>query len=171
MSEITSPRKRASRAAESEVGVDEFVSALLTASRVLMGISARSLADVEETVTVPQFRMLVVLESRGQTNLSALADMLDVNASAALRMVQRLVAAGLVLSSGNPANRREVNIRLTRAGSQLVARVTRRRRIALTKIVSEMLPSERAQFLSALNAFAEAAGEPAPKPPNDAVDW
>ncbi|HZL05508.1 MAG TPA: MarR family transcriptional regulator, partial [Coriobacteriia bacterium] len=61
-------RRRVTRAAG--VGVDEFVTAVLTASRVLVGVSARSLAEVEETVTVTQFRTLVVLDSRGEINLN-----------------------------------------------------------------------------------------------------
>ena len=40
---------------------DELVSALLTASRALVGVSARSLAHVEDAVTITQFRTLVVL--------------------------------------------------------------------------------------------------------------
>lgn len=42
-----------------------MVTALLTASRLLVAVSARSLAAVEESLTLPQFRMLVVLDSRG----------------------------------------------------------------------------------------------------------
>src|SRR5665647_545120 len=41
-------------------GADELVSALLTASRALVGVSARSLARVEDAVTITQFRTLVV---------------------------------------------------------------------------------------------------------------
>ncbi|GHK04974.1 hypothetical protein SY2F82_67710 [Streptomyces sp. Y2F8-2] len=40
--------------------VDAVTRAVMTASRLLMGIAARSLAQVEEPVTLPQFRMLVV---------------------------------------------------------------------------------------------------------------
>ena len=36
--------------------VDDFVTSLLTASRVLVGVSARSLAEVEDAVTLTQFR-------------------------------------------------------------------------------------------------------------------
>ena len=44
---------------------DKLVSALLTASRALVGVSARSLAHVEDAVTITQFRTLVVLEGHG----------------------------------------------------------------------------------------------------------
>lgn len=37
----------------------------LTASRALLGVIARSLATVMDTVTLPQFRVLVVLSDFG----------------------------------------------------------------------------------------------------------
>src|SRR4029079_5050443 len=49
---------------------EAFVTALLTASRVLVGVSARSLSEVESTVTVPQFRTLGGLERYGKLNLT-----------------------------------------------------------------------------------------------------
>ena len=59
-------------------GPDELVSALLTASRALVGVSARSLARVEDAVTITQFRTLVVLEGHGDTRLNQLAERLAV---------------------------------------------------------------------------------------------
>jgi hypothetical protein len=50
-----------------------LVAAVLTASRVLVGISARSLAGIEESVTLTQFRTLVVLEGQGASRLNVLA--------------------------------------------------------------------------------------------------
>ena len=44
---------------------DAITDALLTASRLLMAISARSIARVDETITIPQFRTLVILSVRG----------------------------------------------------------------------------------------------------------
>ena len=46
-------------------GEDQLVDAVLSASRVLVAIAARSLADVGEEVTLTQYRSLVVLASRG----------------------------------------------------------------------------------------------------------
>ncbi len=95
---------RKSGRAEDEA--EAFVTALLTASLVLVGVSARSLSEVESTVTVTQFRTLVVLESHGELNLSGLAEKLGVNASSALRMIDRLLVAGLVTRRDNPDTRR-----------------------------------------------------------------
>ncbi len=140
------------------------MTALLTASRVLVGVSARSLSEVESAVTVTQFRTLVVLDSHGEINLSGLAEKLGVNASTALRMVDRLSAAGLVTRRDNPETRREVLLGLSPAGRRVVRRVTRRRRAELAQVVAAMPAARRAELLAALRAFAEAAGEPEPRP-------
>lgn len=157
----------ASRRGGPEASEDEtaaFVTALLSASRVLVGVSARSLAEVERTVTVTQFRTLVVLDSNGETNLSGLAERLGVNSSTALRMIDRLLVAGLVTRRDNPDTRREVLLGLTAAGRRVVRRVTERRRAELARVVSAMPPERRTELLAALRAFAEAAGEPEPEP-------
>jgi DNA-binding MarR family transcriptional regulator len=143
---------------------EAFVTALLTASRVLVGVSARSLAEVESSVTVTQFRTLVVLESQGEVNLSGLAERLGVNASTALRMIDRLLVAGLVTRRDNPGSRREVLLGLSPVGRRLVRRVTSRRRAELARVVAAMPASRRSELLAALRAFAEAAGEPEPSP-------
>ena len=87
---------------------DDLTDAVLTASRLLVAVSARSLAAVEETLTLPQLRMVVLLDSRGPMSLTALADLLEVNPSTAKRMIDRLITSGMVDRDRNPATRREV---------------------------------------------------------------
>lgn len=151
------PRRRQT---ERSGRVDELVTAVLTASRVLVAVSASSLAEIEETVTLTQFRTLVVLDTRGETNLNGLADALGVNASTAMRMIDKLLTAELVTRHDNPANRREVVLDLSRSGADLVRRVTDRRRADIARIVRKMPTSLRDELVEALTAFADAAGEP-----------
>lgn len=147
--------------------VDAVTRAVLTASRLLVAVSASSLAEVEERVTVPQFRMLVVLATRGATKLVALADLLQVAPSTAMRMVDRLIAAGLADRRANPENRRETLLQLTEEGRRIVEDVTARRRTALAEIVERLRPTERLALIEALNAFNEAGGEPPAPAAND----
>ncbi len=140
--------------------VEAVTAAVLTASRLLVAIAARSLAAVEERVTLPQFRMLVVLDTYQEMKLVALAERLSVNPSTAMRMVERLTTAGLVDRRVNPASRREILLRLTDAGRQLVNEVTARRRREVSAIVAAMSPDERRGLVTALRAFTEAGGEP-----------
>lgn len=152
--------QRVAPATDAGPGDDEFVTALLTASRALVGVSARSLSDVEETVTVAQFRVLVVLATHGHTTLVQLATRLGVNASTAQRQVDRLVREGLVDRQENPDDRREVVIAVTGQGAALVDAVTAHRREAIGRIVQHLPDSDRSALIAALEAFAAAANEP-----------
>ncbi|MEU9025543.1 MarR family transcriptional regulator [Actinomadura sp. NPDC048394] len=145
---------------EAGEGADEVTSALLTASRLLVAISARSLAAVEDAVTLPQFRLLVVLSTQGPAKLVTLAGLLGVNPSTALRMVDRLAAAGLVDRQASPASGREVRIQLTAAGRGIVDDVTARRRADIAGVVARMPPAQRRALVAALRAFNDAGGEP-----------
>lgn len=139
---------------------DQVVDALLTASRLLVAIAARSLAAVEDALTLPQYRMLVVLEAQGPSSLARLAEHLEVNPSTALRMVERLTAARMVAKVAHPANRREVRLHLTPAGWQVVRQVTEKRREEIARIVDAMPADRRDDLVAALRAFADAGGEP-----------
>ncbi|MGG7569287.1 MarR family winged helix-turn-helix transcriptional regulator [Streptomyces sirii] len=154
-----------------EGAADEVVTAVLTASRLLVAVSARSLASVEEALTLPQFRMLVVLESRGAMNISRLGEHLDVIPSTAMRMVDRLVASGMLEREPNPANRREIFISLTEAGRRVVNEATERRRAEIARIVAAMPATQRVGLVEALQAFTEAGGEPLAHGPRTSVGW
>ncbi|GAA1219272.1 MarR family transcriptional regulator [Kitasatospora nipponensis] len=151
---------------------EDLVTAVLTASRVLVAISARSLGEVEESLTLPQFRMLVVLQTRGALSLSRLAEHLAVNPSTALRMIERLVAAGMVAREASASDRREVRIDLTEEGVRTVVDATDRRRAEIARVVSAMPQDQRSGLVSALRAFATAGDEPtAPAKHLDLLGW
>lgn len=134
------------------------VGAFLAASRALVGISARSLAGIEE-VTLPQFRALVVISERGRVTVNELADRLDIRPSTATRMCDRLVRKGLVRRGEGVSDRRETEIVLSAKGRRIVDRVTERRWRDLTVVVSRMSERQRRDAIRGLTAFAAAAGE------------
>lgn len=165
-----STHARSSRSSADANEVQDLVTSVLTASRVLVAVSARSLADVEDTVTLTQFRTLVVLESHGEIQLNRLASLLDVTSSTAMRMIDRLLAADMVTRRDNPDNRREVLLGLTAEGARIVTKVTAKRRTEITRVVTRMSAAQRSSLVTALRAFADAAGEP--QVDADAVvDW
>jgi DNA-binding MarR family transcriptional regulator len=139
---------------------DTVTDAVLRASRLLVGLSARSIAAVDESITLPQFRVLVVLSTRGAMNLSALAEHLDVKPSTATRMIDRLVITGLVEREVNPISRRQVVIDLTGTGASVVAEVTKLRRREIANIVANMPAPHRRWLVDALDAFSQAGAEP-----------
>lgn len=169
------PKRQAARsdAAEAPADVHDLADAFLVASRVLVGVAARSLQDLGN-ITVPQFRALVILDSHDGMSLNALAKALRVNASSAMRMVDRLLAAGLVTREQNALNRREVVLDLTPQGAAIVRKVMARRQRDINRIVERMSERQRRGLLAALRAFSDAAQEPPPQrrqPEVSALGW
>ncbi|MET7799660.1 MarR family winged helix-turn-helix transcriptional regulator [Streptomyces decoyicus] len=146
--------------------VEEVIAAVLTASRLLVGISARALGRLAPSLTLPQLRALVVLDGQGPVKLAALAGALNVNPSTAMRMVDRLEAAGSVTRQARPGNRREVVLSLTDEGRRLVERVLADRHTEIAEIVARLPAAQRAGLIDSLRALTDAAGEPpvAPRP-------
>lgn len=140
--------------------LDMITDSLLTASRLLIGISANSIAAVDDTITIPQFRTLVILSNRGPVNLATLATLLGVQPSATGRMVDRLVSAGMIDRLPHPTSRRELLASLTKRGREVVAKVTANRRSEIARIVEKMPAAERQGLVRALTAFTAAGGEP-----------
>ena len=91
---------------------DDVVDALVTASRALVAVAARSLAATDEQVTLPQYRSLVVLAARGPQTVGQLAEQLQLHPSTTSRMCDRLVAKQLVDRAPGPESRREVVVSL-----------------------------------------------------------
>jgi DNA-binding MarR family transcriptional regulator len=145
-------------ATEPDEHVDAVADAVLAASRLLVAVSARSIAAVDESISLAQFRLLVVL-SNGHQKVTALAEALDVNPSSATRAVDRLVESGLVDRQQNPRSRRETQVSLTPTGERLVHDVTRRRRAEIGAIVARMPAGQQRGLVRALRAFSEAGGE------------
>lgn len=139
--------------------VDPLVEAVLTASRVLVAVAARSLAGVEEEVTLAQYRTLVVLASRGPQNSVSLAAVLGVTPPTATRMCDRLIRKGLILRRPGREDRREVRLALTEAGRRLVDEVTRQRRAELAPVLAAVPARERQDLVRALGHLNAAAGE------------
>lgn len=135
---------------------DELADALLRASRALVGVAARSLADVDD-VTLPQYRALVLISSRPRTTVSDLASALGVHSTTVTRMCDRLVRKRLIRRIEAAEDRREVDLRLAAAGRRLVDGVTARRRDDLTEIAQRLGPETAAAAVVALEAFASAA--------------
>src|SRR6185437_12198018 len=130
--------------------LDAITDALLTASRLLVGISAHSIALVDESITIPQFRTLVILSNRGPINLATLATLLGVQPSATGRMVDRLVSAGMIDRLPHPTSRRELLAALTKRGREVVAKVMVNRRAEIARIVEKMPVAERGGLVRAL---------------------
>ncbi len=137
---------------------DALVDAVLRASRALVAVAARSLTGLTEDVTLPQYRVLVLVAQQPRRAVD-LATAINIAPSTGSRMCDRLVRKGLLQRSQASDDRRSVQLTLTDAGVQLLMQVTRRRRMEIAEIVEALSSSERDAVVGALAAFAEAAGE------------
>lgn len=135
------------------------IDAVMRASRVLVAVMAKSLAEIEDVVTPAQLRVLVLIASRGPQTLGAVAEDLGVHASNATRTCDRLVAAGLMEKGDNPSDRRFLQLRLTDEGLKLISGMMAHRRAALAAVLSRIPGAEREGLERAMSSFAEAAGE------------
>ena len=151
----TGGRPRAASLSEAEID------AVQAACRVLVAISAQSIAAVEDVVDLAQFRALVVIASRGSVSLAELAEAAGLHMSKASRMCDRMVGLGLVDRAEDPGNRRQLVLTLTPEGSRLVSDVMGRRRAALEPLLLRLPKDRRSQLVSLLREFADAGAEPA----------
>jgi DNA-binding MarR family transcriptional regulator len=138
---------------------EDEVEAAMLAARVLVAVSARSVAAVDDIVTLPQLRVLVMVASRGPLNLGAVARGLGVHPSNATRACERLVVAGLLERHDDPADRRNLVLELSIKGQELVDRVMDHRRDAIAAILDRMPANRRRALVPALLSFAAAGDE------------
>ena len=142
-----------------DVAADSMVDAVLSASRVLVAVAARSLADAGEDVTLTQYRSLVVLASRGPKTVAELADLVAVTPPTASRLCDRLVKKGLIRRRTGRHDRRQVHIALTQTGRELIDAVTVRRRREIADLLAAIPLETQHSVVTALTQLAEVAGE------------
>lgn len=140
------------------------VEAVMAAARVLVAVSAQSVAAVAEEVTLPQLRVLVMVASRGQLNLGGVAEGIGVHLSNATRVVDRLVRAGFLHREDDPNDRRNLIVRLTSDGHQLVDRIMNERRVAIADILRRMPSTRRRALMPVMRSFASSAARCPPTP-------
>jgi DNA-binding MarR family transcriptional regulator len=133
----------------------------LRASRAMLGVVARSMAPALDQVSLPQWRVLVLLETGGPTRVGALAERLGVVVSTFSRSLDRLAAGGWVRRVQSTEDRREVVVTITERGSDLVQEVSAQRSADLAAVLARVASDDRAVLERAFTAFADAAGEPA----------
>ena len=142
----------------------EELSAFEAATRDLVGLALSSVDELE--VSLPQYRLLLLLESRGRASSTQCAEALGVVGSSVTRLADRLHASGHLLRSADPDNRSAVVLELTSTGRRVVREVTRRRRRRLREVLDCIDPPARASCAAVLHELHQMlveAGTDAPR--------
>jgi DNA-binding MarR family transcriptional regulator len=138
---------------------DRLADAFITVSRALVGIAVRSVNAAPVEVTLIQHRLLVLLATGGGQTVGSLAEQLEVNASNASRLCDRLQKMGLVTRDPSSTDGRAVEVSLTPSGRQLLESVRAHRRHEVRRVLSHMPAHDIEAAITALTAFGEAAHE------------
>lgn len=131
----------------------------LEASVIGLGLVLRSLAPALEHVTLQQYRVLVLVVTRGRQRSGDLAAELGLLPSGVTRIVDRLVRDGLVERTASDRSGREVLVRGTDRAVALVHEVLEARRVAIGDLLQRMTGPERDAVMAAARAIVRTAGD------------
>lgn len=131
----------------------------LEASVIGLGLVLRSLAPALEHVTLQQYRVLVLVVTRGRQRSGDLAAELGLLPSGITRIVDRLVRDGFVERTASDRSAREVLVRGTDRAVALVHEVLDARRLAIGDLIQRMTGPERDAVLAAARAIVRTAGD------------
>lgn len=138
---------------------DEVVDDVLTATRALIGLSARSLGTLADELSAAQYRALVVLAARGPQRMVDLAGLLQVNPSTIGRMCDRLARKGFVRRHRARADRRIVMVSLSSAGRRVLDEATAARRLMIGDALRPLTTGQQRAAAAALRELSRALGE------------
>ncbi|GAA1742497.1 MarR family transcriptional regulator [Luedemannella helvata] len=126
-------------------------------ARALMAIFEAAREQAQTHLSASQLQALIVVSQDEGLNMRALASGLGVILSSASRLCDRLVAAGMLDRDPSPLDRREVTLRLTSAGRDLLQQLRDERRLRIEAVLVGMAPAARGALLRGLREFSRAA--------------
>jgi len=129
--------------------------ALLALARGMIGLSTRA-ADELGQVSIVQLRALTMLRQLQPASLVQLAEGIGVTPSTTSRLVDRLVAAGLVERRTSPESRRQIELRLSPDGEATLDRYDRARLAGMAEALERLPEGRREAVLDALAEFGAA---------------
>lgn len=136
------------------------------ASRSLLALSIKAMAQLDPAISSTQLRALMGLEESGGSNLSTLAAAAGVSTSAASRLADRLVGAGLADRQVPAHSRREVLLQLTPTGRGVVRDHEQARREVFAEVLADLAETDVQALIQGLAAVragqvGERHGDPA----------
>jgi DNA-binding MarR family transcriptional regulator len=152
------------RGEPSKTSADELL-AFEVATRDLVGVALRSVENLE--VSLPQYRLLLVLQGLGRASSTQCAEALGVVGSSVTRLADRLHASGHLIRLVDPDNRSVVTLELTDSGRRVVRQVTTRRRRQMSQVLGRLDPDKRAACAAVLQELHRTLVEAGAETPPD----
>jgi DNA-binding MarR family transcriptional regulator len=109
----------------------------------------------EVGLTMAQMVALMILQKMGTMSVSSVAACIKLSPAAASHMVDRLVVAGLVGRSEDPADRRQKRVAITGAGRELIQRTSEQRTREFTRILARLSAEAQSHLQRALARVVE----------------
>ncbi|HVC13947.1 MAG TPA: MarR family winged helix-turn-helix transcriptional regulator [Acidimicrobiales bacterium] len=135
-----------------------FIEALDAAQAVLRSIGDQALGDLGGGITTTQLRLLDRLERLGESRLIDLADALSIAPSTATRLCDTLAERQLIERHRRGRDRRELQIRLTPAGTHLLEAVRQRTMGEWAQALVHITTEDRRHVARALTEISAPGG-------------
>jgi DNA-binding MarR family transcriptional regulator len=135
--------------------LSELTDVLMGSSRALIAISAKSYSIVESSVTLSQYRTLIILVTEGSQTPSELAKRLGLQPYVVTRLCDHLTEKKYITRKFSDADRRKVMVSVTLKGKALVNKVMSARKASFKEIVEKIPDSQIGTITEAFRLFAE----------------
>ena len=121
-------------------------------------LSQRLIAELtDDTVSLAQVQAMRYIWLHHNVLMGDLAEGLAISYPSATNMVKRLERQGLVERMVNPADRREVEVRLTAHGTDICERMESERVSRIKQVLDAMTTPDRKALMEGLSRFVVAA--------------
>jgi DNA-binding MarR family transcriptional regulator len=140
--------------------VDEVIAGYEALMQRLADSHAPEFLEID--VTMPQAKLLYLLGAAGELHMSDLVQRLGVSLSTISGLVDRVVDHGLATRREDPADRRQVVVALTPAGSAFIDRFRELNARQMRDLLDALDDDELGHLRAALAALARAAARRSP---------
>lgn len=127
----------------------EFAKELTVYLPLLMrGIFKRQSDEIARgKITMPQYLVLDLIETRGALKMSEIAFAMSVSLPAMTGIVDRLHLTGMVARSYDPKDRRLIRINLSAKGRKIVTKIRKQRQEVISEVFGQLSDEERQSYL------------------------
>jgi MarR family transcriptional regulator for hemolysin len=142
------------------VSAEEAAALLLDAvPPVMRAIRAEMRSHRAPDLSVPQFRTLLFVNRNAGTSLSGVAEHLGLTLPSTSKLVDKLVARGLVAREDATDDRRRIALRLTEDGRSVLAAAAQATLATLAARLAPLSPDERRALAETMRLLKAVFGE------------